>query len=174
MKSLERTIILIVCLVVSDSIIAQKKQKEPPGFVYGNIHGVSGLRHVYIQKLGKVYVGPFGRPKTEALDDGTFYFKKVEPGDYYLAGFSIRGGDTFWIPYTKETVQDALFAVSSDAAQFMGAYQISNVSNGILKQGSFEINPSKKPSEKEIITAILKQLKDSPWVKPLDDRLHKI
>ena len=174
MRPLQITITILACLIICNLSVAQKKKKGPAGFVYGNIHGIEGIRHIYIQKLGKVYIGNFNRPKTEVLEDGTCYFEKVEPGEYYLAGFSIRGGDMFWIPYTKESVKDALFTVSPESIQYMGSYVVSNLSKGGLKQGSFEIDPAQNPSEKEVLQVIRKQMSEGPWIKLLSAKLQQL
>ncbi len=180
MKRLMIPLMTLALLQMSPSPASEKADTEPkpderPAMVYGSIAGVAGMKHVYIQKLGKVYVGRINRPDTEILGGGAFYFDDVPPGDYYLAGFS-RNGELFWFRYTKETVKEVLFPVEPGGLHFMGSYQVKDVSKkGLLSgRGNFDIEVVDSPAETEILKLVAPEVKGTEWASRVEARLQKV
>lgn len=157
-------LILVFSLLAGSSVVEGKKRDEGQALVFGSIHGVPGLKHVYIQKLGKVYIGRMNRPKTHVHDDGMFYFDNVPAGDYYLAGFSNGAGDLYWFRYTKKTIGNVLFNVPPGQVTYMGSYQASNVkSNFWTRQGKFDFERVDDPNERTLLEKLALLTTDTRW-----------
>jgi hypothetical protein len=174
MRRITAGLLFLLILGTLPTLVESKKTSDG-GFVFGSIHGVPGLKHVYIQKLGKVYVGRFNRPKTHVDGSGTFYFDNVPPGEYYLAGFSNARGDLYWFHYTKETVKEVLFTVNPGDIQFMGSYEVLNAeSNWFTKKGSFQFQLIDSPTEEELVVRLLERKQEDRWAARLETRADEL
>lgn len=173
--ALSATLMLASRTLPAESDEEQTLPAERPAMVFGSIEGVAGMKHVYIQKLGKVYVGRFNRPRTRLLDGGAFYFDDVPPGQYYLAGFS-RNDELFWFRYTKESVQEVLFNVEPGGLHFMGSYRVTEISRKKLlsSRGTFDIELVDRPFQEEILEKIAPEVEGTPWAGRVERRIENV
>jgi len=135
---------------------------EGTGLVFGHITVPQRLTHVYLYEMGRAYIGTFNMPRATVFRNGDFVFANLQPGDYYLAGFTDRTR-TYWVNYSKGSLQRALIHVGKDKVLFSGAFQITDVDSKRFGNGSFDIRRVTRPSASEILQRLQARAGDSGW-----------
>ncbi|HKK06049.1 MAG TPA: hypothetical protein VKA50_09390 [Gammaproteobacteria bacterium] len=132
------------------------------GLVFGHITVPQRLTHVYLYEMGRAYIGTLNMPRATVYRNGDFAFANLQPGDYYLAGFTDRTR-TYWVNYTKGSLQRALIHVGKDQVLFAGAFQITDVDSKRFGNGSFDIRRVTRPTASDILQRLQARVGDSGW-----------
>ncbi len=142
----------------------------------------------YPQKV-KAYMG-YPTDVRYIIVGGAYFAFDAEPGQYYIMmisagpGGGIRFGgqtrnDFKLIDFklgdnegNKARVEKNLITLKPGEMVFAGTQQITlEEKPGLFTGGSFSIQSAKGPSEKEVLQMLLPALKDTPWEKPVADRI---
>lgn len=122
------------------------------------------------------------RPKTEyniwnmRTHEGVFYMEKFVPGAYGVIKFGGGGGmfsspHAYGIPRQNKSMR---LIIKKPGIYYMGAYKYKSVKTGFFEGGKFSIEKVKKPSEKEVLTRIIKFAKGSGWEKKLEAHMRRL
>lgn len=104
------------------------------------------------------------------FNDGLFFVENVPPMDYHIPWFMAGG-----VMYSFGGNAEDLMHVPSSSLVFVGSYTYHDPQKGgILTAKKFEMKPSKKPSEKEVLKKLLPHVQDARWKKRIKDRLKEL
>lgn len=141
--------------------------------VFGHITVPQRLTHVYLYAVGRAYIGTLNTPQAIVYRNGDFVFANLSPGDYYLAGFTDLS-TTYWLNYSKSSLQRALIHIGKSDVRFAGAFQVTNVDNEVFSNGSFDIHRVTQPSEIELLQRLRLMARDSGWEPLIEARLEAL
>jgi hypothetical protein len=103
-------------------------------------------------------------------DDGLFFMENIPPMDYHIPWF-MAGGKLHSFGGHKEDV----FKVPPHSLVFLGSYKYRDPhKGGIITTKKFEMNPSKHPSEEEVLEMLLSRVQDPRWKKRIQARLQAV
>jgi hypothetical protein len=133
--------------------------------VYGNILVDDGYapNNVIMHEVGVVYVPPFSPPPTAAtFTDGTFFFDNVKPGSYYISRFLV--GNTMYVftASSEADLEPMIFEVKPGDSHYLGAFAVMSGVGSIFSP-EFDIQPTKSPSEDEVVKGLLPHLAGTGW-----------
>lgn len=141
--------------------------------VFGHLTVPHRLRHVYLYQVGHAYIGTLNMPRATVYRNGDFVFANLSPGDYYLAGFTDLS-TTYWLNYSKSSLQRALLHIGQNQVLFAGSFQVTNVESKAFGNGSFDIRRVTQPTEVELLQRLRILAHGSGWGSLIDARLKAL
>ena len=116
--------------------------------------------------------------------EGIFYLENVAPGSYQMYDFGGRGGGFFakgrlWASYPVSFPvprQSGHLRVKVDkpGIYYLGAYKYVSVSgNRLTTNYVYDLEPLKKPTEKEVLERLLPMVQGTQWEARLKEHLRK-
>ncbi len=118
------------------------------------------------------------------VDKGLFYFTKFVPGIYKLEKFGgqqqflIFGGTQYEFSFPSQGKGELDFQIKSPGVYYLGAFKYVPVKTGffqgLLGGGKFEIEPIKKPTERQALSMVLKHAGNTKWRAVILERLDQL
>ena len=157
---------------------------------YGVLNMMTFVKHP--QQI-KAYMGNPTDLQYVIVENAFFAFD-AEPGQYYIPKI-YSGGARAGISFGSQTrnefslidlkmgdvegnnarIEKNLISVKPGQMIFLGAQGITLEKRpGLLSSGSFSVGPTASPTEKEILQKLLPALKDTPWEKPVMDKIASL
>lgn len=163
-------------------------QPDPPtsgqmSFVFGYIDmedADPGLDWVTFQQLAPVAKDPDMPARAK---HGIFYLENVAPGSYQVYDFGGRGGGFFAkgnlyasypvsFPVSRQSGSMRV-RVEKPGVYFLGSYKYVSVKgNRLTMNYVYDLEPLKKPSEREVLERLLPTVKGTKWEGRLSQHLR--
>lgn len=147
------------------------QQAATDSLVFGHIDVPRRLSHVYLYEVGRAYIGTINMPRATVYRNGNFAIPNLRPGKYYIAGFSDRSA-TYWLTYSKPSLEKALISVGAGQVLFAGSFKVSNVDSPLFRNGSFDIHRVAQPGEQTVARELLPMAAGTAWAAALRKRLR--
>ena len=153
------------------------KKNPESAMIFGRIETADSskhllLRNVNILKKGRVYAG-MGRgaigERTTILSDNYFVAPNVEPGVYFISGFD--AGNVYHV-FPPATIQE--FNVAAGQLKFIGSFLYEEKGGGVFSRGSFDLKPTNKPSELEMLGRLNSVSDGTGWESSIRSRIRKL
>ncbi len=192
-------VLLIVALGACASNPTPTRSSPDRGAIYGYFgipegYGVLNmLTFVKHPQQVKIYAGNPTDLEYIIVDNAFFAFD-AEPGPYYIPRIysgAARAAVTFGSQTRNEftlidlkmgdvegnnaRIEKNLIVVKPGQMVFLGALGITMGDRpGLFSSGSFSVTSIEKPTEKEVLQKLLPALKDTPWERPVADRVASL
>lgn len=116
---------------------------------------------------------------TFRAEEGIFSHIAVKNGSYQVDTFGKSGSGLANIKYSYNFGGQGRNAtarvIKNPGVYFLGAYKYKNLKKGsFLTPGSFEMQPIKSPTEKELLSQLLKNIKESEGRKKYKHQIRRI
>lgn len=137
---------------------------------YGNISLPYGyISDVVMYKVVEGDVPPIEwAHKSHVYPNGDFFFENVEPGKYFLRGFT-AGREKFDFNYRgvneAEFLNGASVEIKPGSITYMGSYDVAGIDKKFQKGADFEIAHSKTAARMLILRYLKEQAKIAGWNK---------
>lgn len=135
---------------------------------YGNITmPVGSITNVMLYKVGETYVPPFkSPPSSHTYRNGTFFFENLEPGKYYLVGFT-AGQEAFYFNFRGieevKFIDEMAIDIEPGSAVYLGSYEVVGLDRNFFKTDNFDIKLSKRPSKFTILRQLVDGNRGTGW-----------
>lgn len=111
------------------------------------------------------------------VDKGFFYRASVPLGSYKFDSFGGFSGwkntdYTFNFPSQGRGEMDPI--IEKQGIYYVGSYKYKKIKTGLFRPNKFDLIKVEQPSEKELLTQLLKYAKHSEWKRLITNRLKEI
>jgi hypothetical protein len=144
---------------------------------YGNISLPEGyISNVMLYRVGEGDAPPIEWPhKSHIFTNGDFFFENVEPGRYFLKGFT-AGREKFHFNYgginEAESINEAAVGIKPGSITYMGSYDVIGIDKKFKKSADFEIMRSKTAAKMLILKHLKEQVKTGGWDKHFEKAMR--
>ena len=125
------------------------------------------------------------KPKTDtpywstAVDDGHFYGTGLVPGSYQFNTFGgtncLLGNFLCGTPHEYSfPAQNDGFRFTKPGLHYVGSYKYKHIDRGMFKSDNFDIEPTRKPTELEVLRKILPHFKGDRWAPHIEARIKEL
>lgn len=162
---------------VSEKVVRVKEmQSSSSAMLYGQIVVPSeywALRHVMIQRVGKVYGGMGLRGLGERVHfspDGKFVVPNIKPGNYMLAGFVIGSEQNF---LGKEALNYQI-TVKAGGIHYFGAYKYVEGEQKRFRPSTFSLEQDKgRARHAQVLSWVAKSTVNTKWQPGVQAKLKR-
>lgn len=166
--------IVIALLLLSGCAASPKppyEMKSPQmGMIYGNIH-IDGheVTEVELREYDKLYIPPFiTPPRVMVFRNGDFVAENLRPGNYYIARFVSKKLFYTLVKDTRSAYQ-RIVTVEPGSVNYIGSFEITDVTPGFYRVGDFNISTVRHPSERKILKHMYEITEGTSW----QDRIRR-
>jgi hypothetical protein len=130
-----------------------KRGKEPTWYTFGFIRDkkLGVILHNQYVTPGKIKLDAFGGNATGFFDNAIYQYN-----------FPAQGRGMGALNIKKQGIY------------YAGSFKFIPVETGFFERGKFDIKRTKKPTEKEVLSAFLKQVEDGKWKKMIQARIKRL
>jgi len=125
------------------------------------------------------------KPKSErpywatGVDEGYFYSTGLVPGSYQFSTFGgvncLLGNFLCGTPHEYSfPAQSEGFRFAKPGLYFLGSYKYKHIDRGLFKADNFDIEPTRKPSELEVLKKILPHYQGDRWQPHIEKRIKEL
>lgn len=125
------------------------------------------------------------KPKSErpywstGVDKGYFFASGLVPGSYQFSNFGgvncLIGGFLCGTPHEYSfPAQGEGFRFPRPGLYFLGSYKYEHIDRGFFKSDNFDIEPTKKPAELEVLKKILPHYQGDRWQPYIEKRIKEL
>lgn len=141
---------------------------------YGHITIPAGIiTNVMFYQVGAVYKPLFNPPpQIHAFTNGDFFFENLEPGQYFMLGFT-SGNEEFYFNHQGNEdpafFKEFSFDVKPGSVTYLGSFEVVGIDRNFVRSASFDIKRSKTPGKSTILKHLIGVSKGTGW----DERFEK-
>lgn len=125
------------------------------------------------------------KPKSEtpywstAVDEGHFFATGLVPGSYQFSNFGgvncLLGNFLCGTPHEYSfPAQGEGFRFPKPGLYFLGSYKYKHIDRGMFKADNFDIEPTRKPTELEVLKKILPHYQGDRWQPLIEKRIREL
>ena len=128
-----------------------------------------GLRSVFLTQNEKAGIA-YRQSAMRTYTDGLFFMEGLPPMQYHIP-FFMAGN----VRHILSTSEEDLFGVPPGAMVFLGSFQyVTTDEGGVLTEEKFEMRPTGKPTESEVLSMVAERLEDPRWQARIAEHLKQL